>query len=61
MAQARPRCCAGALAQQADVVVENLKVGALMRGTGLDYDSSREPNPRLVYRCSCNAGRAGDP
>ena len=53
------------MAQQADVVVENFKVGGLTR-YGLDYDSLRALNPRLVY-CSITgfgqtgpyAGRAG--
>ena len=38
------------LATQADVVVENYKVGTLAR-YGLDYDSLKAVNPRLVY-CS---------
>ncbi|HRO80112.1 MAG TPA: CaiB/BaiF CoA-transferase family protein [Alicycliphilus denitrificans] len=53
------------MAQQADVVVENFKVGGLAQ-YGLDYDSLKALNPRLVY-CSITgfgqtgpyAGRAG--
>lgn len=49
----------------ADVVIENFKVGGLAK-YGLDYDSLRDENPRLVY-CSITgfgqtgpyAGRAG--
>ncbi|WP_416401924.1 CaiB/BaiF CoA transferase family protein [Alicycliphilus denitrificans] len=53
------------MAQQTDVVVENFKVGGLAQ-YGLDYDSLKALNPRLVY-CSITgfgqtgpyAGRAG--
>ncbi len=53
------------MAQQADVVVENFKVGGLAQ-YGLDYGSLKALNPRLVY-CSITgfgqtgpyAGRAG--
>ena len=53
------------LAAQADVLIENFKVGGLAR-FGLDYESLRRVNPRLVY-CSVTgfgqdgpyAGRAG--
>ena len=53
------------LAAQADIVLENFKVGGLAR-YGLDYDSLRAANPRLIY-CSITgfgqdgpyAGRAG--
>lgn len=53
------------LAASADVVIENFKVGGLKR-FGLDHDSLRRINPRLVY-CSITgfgqdgpyAGRAG--
>ncbi len=54
-----------ALAERADVLVENFKVGGL-RKYGLDHASLAAPNPRLVY-CSItgfgqtgpDAGRAG--
>ena len=53
------------LAQTSDVLVENFKVGGLAR-YGLDYDSLKALNPRLIY-CSITgfgqdgpeAGRAG--
>lgn len=53
------------IAARVDVVVENFKVGGLAR-YGLDYESLRAANPRLVY-CSITgfgqdgpyAGRAG--
>lgn len=41
------------LAQRADVLVENFKVGTLAR-YGLGYDDLRAANPRLVY-CSISA------
>ena len=54
-----------ALAAEADILIENFKVGGLAR-YGLDYESLSEVNPRLVY-CSITgfgqtgpyAGRAG--
>jgi crotonobetainyl-CoA:carnitine CoA-transferase CaiB-like acyl-CoA transferase len=54
-----------ALAASADVLIENFKVGGLKR-FGLDYESLKAVNPRLVY-CSITgfgqdgpyAGRAG--
>lgn len=53
------------LASEADVLIENFKVGGLKK-YGLDYDSLKSVNPRLVY-CSVTgfgqdgpyAGRAG--
>lgn len=38
------------LVRDADVLIENFKVGGLAK-YGLDYDSLREINPRLIY-CS---------
>ncbi|MGR4868450.1 CaiB/BaiF CoA transferase family protein [Variovorax sp. LARHSF232] len=38
------------MAQEADILVENFKTGGL-RQYGLDYESLREANPRLIY-CS---------
>lgn len=46
------------LAQQVDVVVENYKVGTLQRH-GLDYESLRELNPRLVYCSITGFGQSG--
>jgi crotonobetainyl-CoA:carnitine CoA-transferase CaiB-like acyl-CoA transferase len=46
------------LAAHADVLIENFKLGGL-RKYGLDYESLREINPRLVY-CSINGfGQTG--
>lgn len=41
------------LAQQCDILVENFKVGGL-RKYGLDYESVKAINPRLIY-CSITA------
>lgn len=53
-----------ALAATADVLVENFKVGGLV-GKGLDYETLREVNTRLVYASITGFGqdgpRAGDP
>lgn len=47
------------LIDQADVVVENFSTGVMTR-LGLDYDTCRQRNPRLVY-CSVSAyGRDGE-
>jgi crotonobetainyl-CoA:carnitine CoA-transferase CaiB-like acyl-CoA transferase len=46
------------LAQQADVVVENYKVGTLAR-YGLDYESLKALNPRLVYCSITGFGQSG--
>jgi crotonobetainyl-CoA:carnitine CoA-transferase CaiB-like acyl-CoA transferase len=46
------------LAARADVLVENLKVGALAR-YGLDYASLSETNPRLVYCSLTGFGQQG--
>jgi crotonobetainyl-CoA:carnitine CoA-transferase CaiB-like acyl-CoA transferase len=47
-----------ALARQADVLVENFKVGALARH-GLDYASVSKINPRLVYASITGFGQDG--
>lgn len=47
-----------ALAEQADVVLENFKVGGL-KGYGLDYDSLSAVNPRLVYCSITGFGQTG--
>jgi len=46
------------MAQQADVLVENFKVGGLAR-YGLDYASLREVNPRLIYCSVTGFGQDG--
>lgn len=46
------------LAEDADVVVENFKVGALKK-YGLDYDSLRAVNPRLIYCSITGYGQTG--
>lgn len=46
------------LATQSDVVVENFKVGAL-KAYGLDYESLRTLNPRLVYCSITGFGQTG--
>lgn len=47
-----------ALATQADVVVENYKLGGLKK-YGLDYDSLAAVNPRLVYCSITGFGQTG--
>ena len=46
------------LARQADVLIENYKVGDLAR-YGLGYDDLRELNPRLVYASVTGFGQTG--
>lgn len=46
------------LAAQSDVVLENYKVGGLKK-YGLDYDSLREVNPKLVYCSITGFGQDG--
>lgn len=46
------------LAERADVVVENFKVGALQK-YGLDYESLRAFNPRLIYCSITGYGQTG--
>lgn len=47
-----------ALAEQVDVVVENFRPGVMAR-PGLDYDSLRAVNPRLVYGSISGYGTEG--
>ena len=47
-----------ALAQQADVVLENFKVGGL-KAYGLNYDSLAAINPRLIYASITGFGQTG--
>lgn len=46
------------LAMEADIVVENFKVGGLSR-YGLDYESLRRLNPRLIYCSITGFGQDG--
>ena len=46
------------LASQADVVIENFKAGGL-RPYGLDYESLRAINPRLIYCSITGFGHTG--
>ena len=46
------------LASRADVLIENFKVGGLKK-FGLDYDSLRKLNPRLVYCSVTGFGQTG--
>lgn len=46
------------LAQDADVLVENFKVGGLKK-YGLDYESLKAINPRLVYASLTGFGQTG--
>jgi crotonobetainyl-CoA:carnitine CoA-transferase CaiB-like acyl-CoA transferase len=46
------------LAERADVLVENLRPGAL-RGLRLDYDTLRETNPGLIYASASGWGQDG--
>jgi crotonobetainyl-CoA:carnitine CoA-transferase CaiB-like acyl-CoA transferase len=47
-----------ALAAKADVVLENFKVGGL-KGYGLDYESLKAVNPKLVYCSITGFGQTG--
>ncbi len=47
-----------ALAREADVLIENFKVGGLAR-YGLDYESLRKANPRLIYCSITGFGQTG--
>ncbi len=46
------------LAQQSDIVVENFKVGGLQK-YGLDYESLKAVNPRLIYCSITGFGQDG--
>ncbi len=47
-----------ALATEADVLIENFKVGGLAK-YGLDYDSLKTVNPRLIYASITGFGQTG--
>ena len=46
------------LAADSDIVVENFKVGGLKK-YGLDYDSLKQDNPRLIYASLTGFGQTG--
>ena len=46
------------LAKDADILIENFKVGGLAK-YGLDYDSLRQVNPRLIYCSITGFGQDG--
>ena len=46
------------LIAQADILVENYQKGVMER-FGLDYDSIKSLNPRLIYACSRGYGESG--
>ena len=52
------RAIVRALARNADVLIENFKVGGLRRH-GLDHDSLRAENPRLIYCSISGFGQDG--
>ncbi len=58
MAQPQGQALIRQLAAQADVLVENFKVGGLAQ-YGLDYESLRAANPRLVYCSVTGFGQDG--
>lgn len=47
-----------ALAAEADILIENFKVGGLKK-YGLDYDSLKAVNPRLIYASITGFGQTG--
>ncbi|MET3794720.1 CaiB/BaiF CoA transferase family protein [Aquamicrobium terrae] len=46
------------MAQQADVIIDNFRLGALER-IGLDYEALRKDNPRLIYCRITGYGASG--
>ena len=58
IAQADGQSLVRRLAQQSDVVIENFKVGGLVK-YGLDYPSLGAANPRLVYCSITGFGQTG--
>ncbi|HNX75706.1 MAG TPA: CaiB/BaiF CoA-transferase family protein [Candidatus Rifleibacterium sp.] len=46
------------LVEKADVLVENFKPG-VMKKLGLDYDTLKQTNPRLIYCASSGFGQTG--
>jgi len=47
-----------ALAAESDILIENFKVGGLVK-YGLDYDSLKQVNPRLIYCSITGFGQTG--
>lgn len=58
MATAEGQALIRDLAREADVVLENFKVGGL-KGYGLDYASLKAVNPRLIYCSVTGFGQTG--
>ena len=50
--------CLKSLITEADILIENFKVGGLAK-YGLDYDSVKELNPRLIYCSITGFGQTG--
>lgn len=58
MSQAKGQEIIRDLAREADILVENFKVGGLKK-YGLDYDTLKEINPRLIYASLTGFGQTG--
>ncbi|MHB8948558.1 MAG: CaiB/BaiF CoA transferase family protein [Rhodoferax sp.] len=58
MAKAEGQALIRQLALQSDILVENFKVGGL-KNYGLDYESLKEVNPRLIYCSVTGFGQDG--
>lgn len=58
MSQAQGQEIIRELAREADILVENFKVGGLKK-YGLDYDSLKQINPRLIYASLTGFGQTG--
>lgn len=58
MAQPEGQALVRELAARSDVLIENFKAGDLARH-GLDYESLREMNPRLIYCSITGFGQSG--
>ena len=58
MAQIEGQALIRQMAQNSDILVENFKVGGL-KAYGLDYDSLKAVNPRLIYCSVTGFGQSG--